>query len=51
MAEAAKIDWGTVVLVGAGLTIGTMMNATGLAETFGTAIAGATGVQSSWVLA
>ncbi|WP_257015462.1 DASS family sodium-coupled anion symporter [Rhodococcus sp. ACS1] len=49
--EAAKIDWGTVLLVGAGLTIGTMMNATGLAETLGTTIARATGVQSSWVLA
>ena len=49
--EATQIDWGTVVLVGAGLTIGTMMNATGLAETFGAAIADATGVQSSWVLA
>lgn len=49
--EATQIDWGTVVLVGAGLTIGTMMNATGLAETFSAAIADATGVQSSWVLA
>ncbi|WP_257225996.1 MULTISPECIES: SLC13 family permease [Rhodococcus] len=33
------------------MTIGTMMNATGLAETLGTTIARATGVQSSWVLA
>lgn len=48
--DATKIDWGTVVLVGVGLTIGRMMSETGLAETFGAAVAGATGVQSTLLL-
>ncbi|WP_194396371.1 SLC13 family permease [Microbacterium atlanticum] len=48
--EAAKIDWGTVVLVGVGLTIGAMMKATGLAETIGDAVADATGVNSTILL-
>jgi sodium-dependent dicarboxylate transporter 2/3/5 len=49
-ADAAKIDWGTVVLVGVGLTIGRMMNATGLADSFGAAVAGLTGVRSTLLL-
>jgi sodium-dependent dicarboxylate transporter 2/3/5 len=49
-ADAAKIDWGTVVLVGVGLTIGRMMSATGLAATIGNAVAGATGVNSTLLL-
>lgn len=48
--EAAKIDWGTVVLVGVGLTIGAMMKATGLAETIGAVVADATGVNNLVVL-
>ncbi|MFC3996632.1 SLC13 family permease [Nocardiopsis sediminis] len=48
--EAARIDWGTVVLVGVGLTIGRMMSVTGLAETIGAAVAGATDVHSTWLL-
>lgn len=48
--EAAKIDWGTVVLVGVGLTVGAMMKATGLAETIGAVVADATGVNSLLVL-
>ncbi|HEY5852696.1 MAG TPA: SLC13 family permease, partial [Aldersonia sp.] len=48
--EASKIDWGTVILVGTGLTLGAMMNATGLAETLGDGIADATGVHSTWLL-
>ncbi|MET0191424.1 MAG: DASS family sodium-coupled anion symporter [Pseudonocardia sediminis] len=48
--DAAKIDWGTVVLVGVGLTIGRMMGQTGLADTFGAAVAGFTGVQSTLLL-
>jgi solute carrier family 13 (sodium-dependent dicarboxylate transporter), member 2/3/5 len=47
---ADKIDWGTVVLVGVGLTIGAMTNKTGLAETLGEALASATGVRSTWLL-
>jgi sodium-dependent dicarboxylate transporter 2/3/5 len=38
------------VLVGVGLTIGRMMSATGLAETIGNAVAGATGVHSTLLL-
>lgn len=49
-ADAAKIDWGTVILVGVGLTVGRMMSSTGLAETFGTAVADATGVDSTLLL-
>lgn len=33
--DAAKIDWGTVLLIGAGLTLGTFMNSTGLAAVIG----------------
>lgn len=48
--EAAAIDWGTVVLVGVGLTIGAMMNKTGLAATLGEGLADLTGVNSTWML-
>ena len=48
--DAAKIDWGTVVLVGVGLTIGRMMNQTGLAKTIGDSVASATGVNSTLLL-
>lgn len=48
--EAAKIDWGTVILVGVGLTVGAMMKATGLAATIGTAVADVTGVNSILLL-
>lgn len=33
--DARKIDWGTVLLFGGGLTLGHMLSATGLAETIG----------------
>lgn len=36
--EAADIDWGTVLLVGAGLVLGTLMANTGLAEIIGTGV-------------
>jgi sodium-dependent dicarboxylate transporter 2/3/5 len=48
--DAGRIDWGTVVLVGVGLTIGRMMSETGLAEVFGAAVAELTGVQSTLLL-
>jgi sodium-dependent dicarboxylate transporter 2/3/5 len=47
---ASAIDWGTVILVGVGLTIGRMMGDTGLAATVGDALAGATGVSQLWTL-
>lgn len=44
--EAAGIDWGTIILFGAGIAIGTLMGETGFAETLGTGIAEALGVTS-----
>ena len=44
--EAAKIDWGTVLLFGGGLALGQLAFQTGLAETFGTGLTGALGVSS-----
>jgi solute carrier family 13 (sodium-dependent dicarboxylate transporter), member 2/3/5 len=34
-ADAAKIDWGTVVLFGSGIVFGSLLESTGLAETIG----------------
>ena len=44
--EAVKIDWGTVILFGCGIVLGTLLSDTGLAETLGTGIADALGVTS-----
>lgn len=44
--EATRIDWGTVILFGAGITLGTLLSDTGLAETLGTGIADALGFTS-----
>lgn len=44
--EAVRIDWGTILLFGAGITLGTLLSDTGLAETIGNGIAGALGVTS-----
>ena len=44
--EAARIDWGTIILFGAGITLGTLLSETGLAETMGTGIAEALGFTS-----
>ena len=44
--EAAKIDWGTILLFGSGIALGSLMNDTGLAKTIGASIAGAFGVSS-----
>ncbi len=44
--EAVKIDWGTVVLFGSGIVLGTMLSDTGLAGTLGTGIADTLGVTS-----
>jgi sodium-dependent dicarboxylate transporter 2/3/5 len=37
--EAVKIDWGTIILFGSGIALGTLLSETGLAETIGTGIA------------
>jgi len=34
--DAAKIDWGTIVLFGTGIVFGSLLESTGLAETIGT---------------
>ena len=41
--EAARIDWGTVILFGCGIALGTLLSDTGLAEVVGKGIADAFG--------
>lgn len=44
--EAVRIDWGTVILFGAGITLGSLLSKTGLAQTIGEAVASALGFTS-----
>ncbi|HEY8456002.1 MAG TPA: SLC13 family permease [Actinopolymorphaceae bacterium] len=44
--EAARIDWGTILLFGAGIILGSQLSATGLAETIGKSSAAAFGIDS-----
>jgi solute carrier family 13 (sodium-dependent dicarboxylate transporter), member 2/3/5 len=44
--QAARIDWGTVLLFGGGIVLGTMLSETGLAEQIGTSISDGLGVSS-----
>lgn len=44
--EAVNIDWGTILLFGAGITLGSLLSDTGLAGTLGGGIAGALGFTS-----
>lgn len=44
--EAARIDWGTIILFGSGIVLGTLLSETGLAETMGTSIAETLGFSS-----
>jgi len=44
--QAAHIDWGTVILFGGGITLGTLLSETGLAETVGNSLSDAFGVSS-----
>ena len=44
--EAARIDWGTVILFGCGIALGTLLSDTGLAEIIGNGIADAFGFTS-----
>jgi sodium-dependent dicarboxylate transporter 2/3/5 len=48
--EAARIDWGTLLLFGGGLSLGKMMFDTGLARALGEGVVRATGVDSVWTL-
>ncbi|MBI5562436.1 MAG: DASS family sodium-coupled anion symporter [Deltaproteobacteria bacterium] len=47
-AEAVRIDWGTILLFGGGLSLGGLMFSTGLADAIGTALIQATGVNTLW---
>jgi sodium-dependent dicarboxylate transporter 2/3/5 len=44
--QAARIDWGTIILFGSGIALGTLLSDTGLAETIGTGVADALGFSS-----
>ena len=44
--EAARIDWGTIILFGSGIALGTLLSDTGLAEVMGKGIADALGFTS-----
>jgi sodium-dependent dicarboxylate transporter 2/3/5 len=48
--DAARIDWGTLMLFGGGLSLGKMMFDTGLADALGRGVLSATGVESLWGL-
>lgn len=48
--EAVKIDWGTILLFGGGLTLGALMFQTGVADAMGKGLTGYLGVQSLWAL-
>jgi solute carrier family 13 (sodium-dependent dicarboxylate transporter), member 2/3/5 len=46
--EAARIDWATVLLFGAGILLGDLAGKTGLADSLGRALVDATGASSVW---
>jgi sodium-dependent dicarboxylate transporter 2/3/5 len=48
--EAVRIDWGTIVLFGGGLSLGGLMLKTGLAGALGQRIIDSTGAGSLWTL-
>jgi sodium-dependent dicarboxylate transporter 2/3/5 len=48
--EALRIDWGTILLFGGGLSLGSLMFSTGLADALGNAVVRVSGVDSLWGL-
>ena len=44
--EAARIDWGTVILFGGGITLGTLLSQTGLASVVGESLSDTLGVSN-----
>ena len=46
--RAVKIDWGTILLFGGGLSLGKLMFSTGLAEVIGISLTNITGAGSLW---
>ncbi|NMO51897.1 DASS family sodium-coupled anion symporter [Actinoplanes sp. TBRC 11911] len=48
--DAARIDWGTIVLFGTGIIFGALLSSTGLAKTIGTSSAGALGLSGVFLI-
>ncbi len=48
--EAVRIDWGTLLLLGGGLSLGDLMLKTGLADAIGAKVVAVSGVSSLWTL-
>jgi solute carrier family 13 (sodium-dependent dicarboxylate transporter), member 2/3/5 len=48
--EAVRIDWGTILLFGSGIALGTLLSDTGLAETIGTGLTEGLGVSSLFAI-
>ncbi len=48
--EAVRIDWGTILLFGGGLTLGGLMFSTGLAENIGQWVLSLSGASSLWTI-
>jgi sodium-dependent dicarboxylate transporter 2/3/5 len=44
--EAVQIDWGTIILFGAGITLGTLLSETGLAKVVGESLSDSLGVST-----
>ena len=44
--DAVNIDWGTIILFGSGIALGTLLSSTGLAKVMGDSLADALGVSS-----
>lgn len=44
--DAARIDWGTIILFGSGIALGSLLGSTGLAEAMGNSLSELLGVQS-----
>ena len=48
--EAVQIDWGTIILMGGGMSLGGLMFSTGVATAIGVGVTNLTGAQSLWGL-
>ena len=48
--DAASIDWGTIILFGTGIILGTLLEETGLAETVGTGASEALGLSTTFAI-
>ncbi|MCF6156342.1 MAG: DASS family sodium-coupled anion symporter [Candidatus Brocadia sp.] len=48
--EAVQIDWGTILLMGGGMSLGGLMFSTGVAEALGKSVTNLMGAQSLWGL-